>query len=682
MSSSYGRPPPSSSTYLPGVSSPGIDNIDNNHVVVDDNPFTVKLRTVDHRYSTTNHIYHQSPGGRSDNSSICHNGDENEEEKEEEVITTNPFLATIKLRKTGTDFSSPSKPPPPQDSDEHDKKEEVLTVTEPLEGTQHEHGIRDEPKKQKLTYREQQDLLRQQQRSEHDNVESTMVEEPKKDVATIIRERIAASKTNSLTRLNGGNDSDAASVTSNGNLNSWRGQLKKKTTLEPLAPLTSSTAACAGKDMPIKHHLEAVHNDKKNERDVELDPRASLMAMLNKRGGGASEEPSVLNTQTTTFQKSNDSDEPRTDPRSALMAMLAKRGEAEGASPAAAVRKWTPPPPAPQSTLGTSLSRNNNSSPRRGGGTASIRPASRDGINPSIMDYNNSKPAPMSATSFDGGVALKDDPEYSRYFRMLKLGLPMGAVKNAMERDGVDSSVMDGDHNAPIPSSRVSKLASSIEKKQKDTHRRTRLHWDALEETEVNSDSVWAMVEEDDELNQIEIDEKEFTTLFQAEIDASKAVSGSTGVGGGGGSSNKNVVQVIDPKRANNGGIILARLRMSYDDMAMAVDAIDETAMQASQAQGIIEYMPTLIERKSLREYMKASAKGEDAAITFERLCECEKFMVAMMTIKQSKRKIRALLFKLQFRGCIHDLAHGEHNYEIMFFFALLLLFIDVHLTT
>jgi hypothetical protein len=666
MSSSYGRPPPSSSTYSPGVSSPGIDIIDNNHIVVDDNPFTVKLRPVDHRNSTTNHVYQHSPGGRSDNSSICHNGDEKEEE--EKVITTNPFLATIKLRKTGTDYSSPSKPPPPQDSDEHEKKEEVAAVTEPLDVTPHELGVREEPTKQKLTYREQQDLLRQQQRLEQDNVESTMVEEPKKDVATIIRERIAASKTNSLTRLNGGNDSDAASVISNGNLNSWRGQLKK-TTPESLVPLTLSTSACAGgKDMPIKHNLEAVmHNDKKNEGDVELDPRASLMAMLNKRGGASSsscveEVPSVLNTRSTTSQ-SNDSDEPQTDPKSALMAMLAKRGEAEGASPAAG-RKWAPSSahPLPQSALGTSLSRNNNSSPSRGGSTNNMRPA---------LQNDPKHDTSTSATSSSGGVvALKDDPAYTKYFRMLKLGLPMGAVKNAMERDGVDSSVMDGDHNAPTPSSRVNKLASSIEKKQKDTHRRTRLHWDALEETEVNSDSVWAMVEEDDELNQIEIDEKEFTTLFQAEIDASKAASGSTGVGGCSGGSNKNVVQVIDPKRANNGGIILARLRMSYDDMARAVDAIDETAMQASQAQGIIEYMPTLIERKSLREYMKTAAEGEDAVRTFERLCECEKFMVAMMTIKQSKRKIRALLFKLQFRGCIHDLAHGEHNDEFMFVFC------------
>lgn len=87
----------------------------------------------------------------------------------------------------------------------------------------------------------------------------------------------------------------------------------------------------------------------------------------------------------------------------------------------------------------------------------------------------------------------------------------------------------------------------------------------------------------------------------------------------------------------------------------------DETAMTANQAQGIIEYMPTHAERKSLRDHMKNSKDGEEAAKSFERLCECEKFMVAMMTVKQSKRKIRALLFKLQFRGCIHDLARGEY---------------------
>jgi hypothetical protein len=196
----------------------------------------------------------------------------------------------------------------------------------------------------------------------------------------------------------------------------------------------------------------------------------------------------------------------------------------------------------------------------------------RDGLDPSVMDGDHNMPAPHPKPL--GGVPLKDDPAYAKYFKMLKLGLPMGAVKNAMERDGVDPSVMDGDHNAPVPSAGLSKSSSSNERKQKDTHRRTRLHWDTLEETQVNSDSVWALVVEDTELNQIEIDEKEFTTLFQAEITASGGVCGGAVGGGGGGGSSRNMVQVIDPKRANNGGIILARLRINYDDLAQAVDAM------------------------------------------------------------------------------------------------------------
>ncbi|KAL7533786.1 hypothetical protein ACHAXR_007441, partial [Thalassiosira sp. AJA248-18] len=303
----------------------------------------------------------------------------------------------------------------------------------------------------------------------------------------------------------------------------------------------------------------------------------------------------------------------------------------------------------------------------------------RDGLDATVMEGNHNLPAqsPKQSKGNQGGggsgVPLKQDPTYTKYFKMLKLGLPMGAVKNAMERDGLDPKIMDGDHNAPISMSNDDGHSNvdAAKRREKDTHRRTRLHWDTLGHEEVNSNSVWAMVEEDEELCQLEIDEAEFTTLFQTEIKARQGGSGGGimcgGSGPGGGGRGGNVVQVIDPKRANNGGIILARLRMSYDDMAKAVERMDETAMTANQAKGIIEYMPTLQERKSLRDYMKAASKNKDesaVAKSFERLCECEKFMVAMMTVRQSKRKIRALLFKLQFRGCIHDLAHDVFSIE------------------
>ena len=53
---------------------------------------------------------------------------------------------------------------------------------------------------------------------------------------------------------------------------------------------------------------------------------------------------------------------------------------------------------------------------------------------------------------------------------------------------------------------------------------------------------------------------------------------------------------------------------------------------------------------------------GQDAAEKFDGLCECEKFMVSMMTVKHAKRKVRALLFKLQFESCLEALYQGAYN--------------------
>jgi len=54
---------------------------------------------------------------------------------------------------------------------------------------------------------------------------------------------------------------------------------------------------------------------------------------------------------------------------------------------------------------------------------------------------------PISAGSVgevvqDTGPPLHEDPEYTKYFKMLKMGLPVGAVKNALTRDGKDPSII------------------------------------------------------------------------------------------------------------------------------------------------------------------------------------------------------------------------------------------------
>ncbi|KAL7564532.1 hypothetical protein ACA910_017686 [Epithemia clementina (nom. ined.)] len=274
----------------------------------------------------------------------------------------------------------------------------------------------------------------------------------------------------------------------------------------------------------------------------------------------------------------------------------------------------------------------------------------RDDVDASVMDGDHNKPAPLA------GVPLKDDPEYEKYFRMLKIGMPMDAVKHAMLRDGLDCTVMDQDHNLPVGNKRSSE-AETDEPQEKDSHRRARLHWKTLRK--VTSNSLWARLDQDISLENIEIDENEFQELFQVEKgeEGLKACASNANA-----NSRSTTVRVIDGKRANNGGIILARLKMSHDEMADAVDRINENVLSAEQIENIIEYLPSKEERRALEAYMLEG--GQDAAEKFDGLCECEKFMVSMMTVKHAKRKVRALLFKLQFEQCLDDILQDTLTVE------------------
>merc|ERR1740136_615713 len=87
----------------------------------------------------------------------------------------------------------------------------------------------------------------------------------------------------------------------------------------------------------------------------------------------------------------------------------------------------------------------------------------RDGKDGSVMDLDPEKSLKSQLKSGDDdeeedtGPPLKEDPEYEKYFKMLKMGLPIGAVKNAIERDGKDGSVMDLDPEKSLKSQLKSK---------------------------------------------------------------------------------------------------------------------------------------------------------------------------------------------------------------------------------
>ena len=237
--------------------------------------------------------------------------------------------------------------------------------------------------------------------------------------------------------------------------------------------------------------------------------------------------------------------------------------------------------------------------------------------------------AAVSAGSFTPKVKadpskLVEDPALAKYARMLKVGLPPSAVKNAMRRDGVDPSILDG--GTTVPQQGIS-LGAATPEVAKDPYRRFRLHWET--HSNVRSNTFWAMVSRDQEwLSEVQVDEEEIETLFRTQKKA--AVTSEVAVTSR--SNGDSAVRVIDPKRANNGGIALARIKLSYHDIARAIDSYDIIMLTLEQIRAILPYIPTAEEKQALQIFI---SQGDQNLKT-----ECEKFMAETIKVDEAKRKL------------------------------------------
>ena len=94
----------------------------------------------------------------------------------------------------------------------------------------------------------------------------------------------------------------------------------------------------------------------------------------------------------------------------------------------------------------------------------------------------------------DSPLITDRSAEYEKYSKMLKMGLPPGAVKNAMLRDGVDPSTIFKDAEETPERDRVE------EKDSKDAFRRTRLHWDIIPVDKFSEDCIWCIINLDSDV--------------------------------------------------------------------------------------------------------------------------------------------------------------------------------------
>ena len=267
-----------------------------------------------------------------------------------------------------------------------------------------------------------------------------------------------------------------------------------------------------------------------------------------------------------------------------------------------------------------------------------------DGLDPNILDLDHNKSLESQQNlkkreaEQESGIPLKDDPKFEKYFKMLKMHMPIGAVKQRMAMDGLDPNILDLDHNKSLESQQKPKTKTVTTKPlEKNKRRHTRLHWTAIED--VKDTSLWA--ERSD--IKIRFDESEINKCFQEEV-GEKGKHRITE-----NNKKKSDVKFIDIGRAQNGAIILAGMkRLTLKEIVAAIDHVDNNVgLSVDEVESINEYIPKAEEVKLLTEYRCQMGKTEDELKS--ELCEYEKFIFEMTKIKQQKEKAGALLFKLQF---------------------------------
>ena len=286
----------------------------------------------------------------------------------------------------------------------------------------------------------------------------------------------------------------------------------------------------------------------------------------------------------------------------------------------------------------------------------------RDGKDPGILDLDPNKSVKSqlgggaAVEEKDTGIPLKDDPEFTKYFKMEKMGLPRDAVKNALVRDGKDPSIIDLDPNKSVAFQMKEKSNPSAEKaivkKKKKKVRRKKIYWNPIDPNKLQKDSLWNIVRDHVAMKNLSYDQKEFEELFieSAESTALKKKKAPQ-------KEAKKLVQAIDPKRSMNGGIVLSRLKTDRKKVAEYVDKMEYMKFDATQLKNLKEYLANADERRALIAYMSKGENSEEKKNElYNDLSETEKYMVTLMDVADADAKLHTMGFRKEFKNRFADI--------------------------
>jgi hypothetical protein len=293
----------------------------------------------------------------------------------------------------------------------------------------------------------------------------------------------------------------------------------------------------------------------------------------------------------------------------------------------------------------------------------------KEGKDPDIADMDPSKPLSSQLKSKQNepeksdGPPLKDDPEYTKFFKMLKMGIPIGAVQNALKKEGKDPEIINMDPEKPLSAQSKSEKSDASQPKKKPNSpkvARKRLHWNKIDESKLDATSFWNQAKGDESLQLVglDFDNEEFANLFTSPINKEAAPKKETKPDA---KKNKNQkVQLIDSRRRMNGSILLAKFKVDLKVLAKQVNTMEYVEAEANELRGMMQLLPTKDESLALRSYLPPTdAPRSEVEDSMNKLGECERYMAVMLDVPDAHSKFECMVFRAEFESHAETIRDG-----------------------
>ncbi|KAJ8606325.1 hypothetical protein CTAYLR_010374 [Chrysophaeum taylorii] len=196
------------------------------------------------------------------------------------------------------------------------------------------------------------------------------------------------------------------------------------------------------------------------------------------------------------------------------------------------------------------------------------------------------KPPPDAATAAAAAAASNKDPRLSKYARMLQMGIPRAAVENKMRAEGLDPSmVLGGDARAPRCRSIALSRRQAVAYGAPPRVEMRAWHWQPLRGDDAKKAAVWRGA---DDLAQLV--DKDWVDVAFAKMAAPGRQPSRPDEATSSSSSRKSFV---DPRKQQNCGIVLAKLKRPPRDIATAVFRGDARDLDAAQVEMLSHVKPS-----------------------------------------------------------------------------------------